>query len=90
LLDGYPGTSATLARRAGERWYVGGIRAGAGRAVDLPLDFLRPGRAYEAWTIEDGAAGGLVTRTQQVRAADTLRLTVGTSGGYVVRLAPAS
>ena len=40
LLGGHPGRSATIARRAGERWYVGAIRAGAGGTVELPLGFL--------------------------------------------------
>ncbi len=88
LLDGYPGTSATLARRAGKRWFVGAIRADAGGVVDLPLDFLPRGREYVAWTIEDWPTGGLVTRTRRVTAEDALRLTVDTAGGYVARFTP--
>jgi alpha-glucosidase len=89
LLGGYPGRSATIARRAGERWYVGAIRAGAGGAAALPLDFLQPGRAYVAELIEDAPGGGLAARTEQVTAGDTLRVTTGANGGYVVRLSPA-
>jgi alpha-glucosidase len=88
LLGGYPGRSATIARRAGERWYVGGIRAGAGRTVDLPLGFLDPGRAYVAETIEDAPGGTLAARTQQVTSGDALRVSAGADGGYVVRLEP--
>ena len=57
LLDGYPGGSATIARRAGRRWYVGAIDAGAGGAVRLPLDFLYPGRRYRARIVEDAPGG---------------------------------
>ena len=88
LLAGRPGESATIARRAGDRWYVGAIRAGAGRTVELPLGFLERGRAYAAETIEDGPGGALATRTQQVTAAGTLRVTTAADGGYVVRLEP--
>jgi alpha-glucosidase len=88
LLGGYPGRSATIARRAGERWYVGAIRAGAGGTLELPLSFLPPGRTYRAETIEDAPDGTLAARTESVMAADTLRLTTGADGGYVVRLEP--
>jgi alpha-glucosidase len=89
LLGGRPGRSATIARRAGDRWYVGAIRAGAGRAVALPLDFLARGRAYTAEVIEDAPGGALAARTGRVTVADTLRLTTAANGGYVVRLTPA-
>jgi alpha-glucosidase len=88
LLGGHPGRSATITRRAGERWYVGAIRAGAGGTAKLALDFLPPG-SYVAETIEDAPGGGLAARTRQVTAAGELQLTTGANGGYVVGLAPA-
>jgi len=88
LLGGYPGHSATIARRAGERWYVGAIRAGPGGALELPLSFLEPGRGYRAETIEDAPDGTLAARTESETATDTLRVATGADGGYVVRLEP--
>jgi alpha-glucosidase len=88
LVGGYPGKAATIARRAGATWFVGGIRAGAAEEVDLPLGFLRPGRNYAAWVIEDSPAGGLVGRTARVTADATLRLATQGNGGFVVRIAP--
>jgi hypothetical protein len=88
LLDGYPGVAATIARRAGASWFVGGVRAGAGGQVDLPLGFLPPGRTYTAWVIGDAPAGGLAARRTRVSARDTLRLATGVDGGFVVRLSP--
>jgi alpha-glucosidase len=90
LLAGRPGRSATIARRAGERWYVGAIRAGAGEAVEMPLSFLPPGRAYRAEVIEDAPGGTLAARTQAVTSADVLHLATAANGGYVVRLEPAA
>jgi len=90
LLAGHPGRAATIARRAGERWYVGAIRAGAGGAIELPLAFLEPGRTYRAEAIEDAPGGTLAARTLAVTAADTLRLGAASDGGYVVRLEPAA
>jgi len=88
LLGGYPGASATIARRAGRRWYVGAIEAGAGGTVALPLDFLYPGRRYVARIVEDGPGGGLRTRARRVSAKRALRLRAGPAGGYVVRFTP--
>jgi len=88
LLDGYPGISATIARRWHRRWYVGSIEAGAGGVVELPLDFLYPGRRYVARIVEDAPGGKLRARTQRVRARTTLRLRVAPTGGYVVRFKP--
>jgi alpha-glucosidase len=88
LVGGFPGRSATIARRAGERWYVGAIRAGPARAVELPLRFLPVGREYTATVIEDGPGGGLAERTQTVRRDDVLRVATTANGGYLARLAP--
>jgi hypothetical protein len=89
LLSGYPGAHATIARRAGRRWYVGSIEAADGGPVRLPLRFLHPGRRYVAWIVEDAARGLLRARTRRVTAAGALRLHVGRAGGYVARFTPA-
>ena len=90
LLGGRPGRSATIARRTGERWYVGAIRAGAGGTVELALGFLARGRPYRAEVIEDAPGGTLARRSIAVTATDTLRVPAARDGGYVVRLEPAA
>jgi hypothetical protein len=89
LLAGRPGTAATIARRAGDRWYVGSIHAGAGGEDTLALGFLDPGRAYVAEIVHDGPGDALVARSEGVTAATTLRLPLAANGGYVIRLSPA-
>jgi alpha-glucosidase len=88
LLGGYPGASATIARRAKRRWFVGSIHADAGGEARLPLEFLYPGRRYEAWIVEDAPGGGLRARTRRVTAVQVLRLRYGSAGGYAVRFRP--
>jgi alpha-glucosidase len=88
LLGGYPGGSATIARRAGRRWYVGAIEAGAGGTAVLPLDFLYPGRRYVARIVEDASGGRLRTSRRRVNAKRVLRLRVGRAGGFAVRFTP--
>ena len=77
LLSGYPGARATIARRAGRRWYVGSIEAGAGRAVRLPLGLPPRRAALRRPDVEDAAGGGLRARTRRVTAKRVLRLHVG-------------
>jgi len=43
FISGYPGESIVLARRAGERWYVGGMSNEEPRELSISLDFLGEG-----------------------------------------------
>ncbi len=88
LLDGYPGDSATIGRRAGRSWYVGAVNGGAARTARLPLDFLFPGRRYRARIVEDGPGGTLRARERRVTARRVLRLPLGAAGGYAIRFEP--
>ena len=90
LLGGYPGSGATIARRAGRSWYVGSIEAGEGGSARLPLGFLVPGRRYVARIVEDAPGGGLRSRKRRrVTAKRVLRVQVGRAGGFVARFRPA-
>ncbi|WP_255491791.1 MULTISPECIES: NPCBM/NEW2 domain-containing protein [unclassified Actinotalea] len=95
LLSGDPGGHVVQARRSGDTWFVGGMRAGSGPALDVPLRFLGAGR----WLVHtitdapgaDGAPDGSVLATQVTtrRAHETLRLPTATNGGFVVVACPA-
>src|SRR5439155_8860793 len=65
LLAGRPGQEAVMARRNGDRWFVGGLSAVAARTTQTPLGFLAAGR-YLAETLRDGDHG-LVCETLLVR-----------------------
>ena len=88
LLAGAPGRSATVARRAGEEWFVGGLSATPPRTEALRLGFLAPRRAYTATVTADDGAGGLAVTQRAVTAADTLAIPVLADGGFTVRLVP--
>ncbi len=89
LLSGRPDSHAIVARRSGERWFVGGIVAGGRRSLRVPLRFLS-GRAYAAHVITDGPDGGLVAHDALVGRRTTLKVPVAHNGGFVVELRPAS
>ncbi|SFQ30094.1 NPCBM-associated, NEW3 domain of alpha-galactosidase [Amycolatopsis arida] len=92
LVDGMPGESATVARRAGRDWFVGAIRAGQPADLRIPLDFLEPGRRYVADIVRDTPGTGLddlEVERRTVEAGTRLTVPAAEHGGAVVLLCPA-
>ncbi|MET9760429.1 glycoside hydrolase family 97 catalytic domain-containing protein [Streptomyces sp. NPDC006372] len=79
LLAGRPGQEAVLARRSGDRWFLGGVYAGAARTAEVPLT-IGPGR-WLVETIQDGA-GELVRNRKVLRGGDTFTVDVVAGGGF--------
>lgn len=90
LVAGHPSTGAVLARRAGERWFLGAISVGDARTVTAPLSFLGGGQ----WLVEvvrDGAPDqrGDVVREQRVLLSSaTLSVDVPRDGGFAAIICP--
>jgi alpha-glucosidase len=88
FVAGTIGESIVIARRKGDRWYLGAMTDAAG-TVTVPLTFLGKGR-YAARLWQDGSAPiDLVTTSRSVGAADTLTLDLHAAGGAAAILAPA-
>lgn len=76
-----------------DAWFVGGVTGAKPYATDLSLDFLTPGRTYEAIVyadapdanIEGGNDRYVITR-RSVTAADTLSLKAVPGGGFAVSI----
>ncbi|MEV2216085.1 glycoside hydrolase family 97 catalytic domain-containing protein [Streptomyces sp. NPDC050997] len=79
LLAGLPGQESVLARRSGDRWFLGGVYAGAAHTAGVPLS-VGAGR-WLVETIRDGA-DGLVQDRRVVRGGDTLSVDVVANGGF--------
>jgi alpha-glucosidase len=84
LLAGRPGREAVLARRSGDRWFLGGVYAGAARTAEVPLA-VGSGR-WLVETIQDGA-DGLVRDRRVLRGGDTFGVDVVAGGGGFAALA---
>lgn len=81
LLDGDPDSHAVVARRNGERWFVGGI-ATQDRTLRAPLSFLGGGQ-WLVETVRDPATRADVVRdTQVLRNTDTLSVPTRRNGGF--------
>ncbi|MGW2889590.1 glycoside hydrolase family 97 catalytic domain-containing protein [Streptomyces griseoruber] len=85
LLAGRPGREAVLARRSGDRWFLGGVYTGTARTAEVPLS-LGPGR-WLVETVQDGT-DGLVQNRQVRRDGDTLTVAVADNGGFAALACP--
>jgi len=89
VLGGHPGEFVAIARRSGERWFVGVITNNEGRDVKLPLGMLAPGRRYVADLYVDGDGPRDIRTSQRVVASgDVIELTLQPRGGAALMLAP--
>jgi hypothetical protein len=79
LLAGSPADSAVVARRSGDRWFVGAGYAGAARTATVPLT-VGSGR-WLVDVVRDGAAG-LVREQRVLRGGDPLTVEVNGDGGF--------
>jgi hypothetical protein len=86
LLAGTPGQEAYMARRAGNRWYAGGISSVSAKMFQSSLGFLGDGR-WLLETVRDGT-GPLVRETRVVSRTDTLSVAMQTNGGFASALCP--
>ncbi|MGW0706333.1 glycoside hydrolase family 97 catalytic domain-containing protein [Streptomyces sp. NPDC002643] len=85
LLTGSPGRDAVLARRSGERWFLGGVYAGEARTAEVPLAIGRGRWLVE--TITDGTEG-LVRERRVLNGGDTLGVAVVPNGGFAALACP--
>ncbi|MCW1923904.1 glycoside hydrolase family 97 protein [Luteolibacter arcticus] len=92
VLDGYPGSHATIARRKGKVWFLAGLNGATARTFDVPLEFLDPATSYKAEIFVDDPAVTTTTKvridTQPADHTTQLKLSVAPSNGFAVILTP--
>jgi alpha-glucosidase len=95
VLSGHMESHIAVARRAGEKWYLGSLTTREPRKVTVKLDFLKPGQKYNAHVFEDAADTHFMnnreayqTRQVQVSSEDTLLLQLAPGGGCSVWIEP--
>ncbi|MEQ7008994.1 glycoside hydrolase family 97 catalytic domain-containing protein [Actinopolymorpha sp. B17G11] len=79
LLAGRPGDHVVMARRSGERWFVGAGTSGAARTLEVALDL--PDGLWLVEVVNDGAAG-LVRDPEVLNAGEMLSVDVVAEGGF--------
>ncbi|MHC4405105.1 MAG: glycoside hydrolase family 97 protein [Planctomycetota bacterium] len=91
--SGQIGRYVVMARRSGDRWYLGCLNARERRRLEIPLTFLDPRRKYAAWVHSDGSPGGgnprhVATRQVPVDSGTILTVDMAANGGQVIRIVP--
>lgn len=92
LLSGKIGQYTVLARRSGTDWHIGAITNDDSRTIELPTDFLQPGK-YQITIIEDGmnartAATDYKLLRHQITAGETIKINMAPGGGWLARITP--
>ena len=96
-LEAEPARYITAARKAKgtDEWYVGGISGYEGRKTNLKLDFLDPGRTYEATIYADASDAHYLTNPQayriskkKVNSKTALKMAMAPGGGFAISIKP--
>lgn len=87
FVGGYPGDYVALAKRNGDKWYIGVMNNSIGKTVELNLAFLPAGN-YEAETWSDTKNSDkepkeLKKATLSIKSPGTFKVTMAKDGGFV-------
>lgn len=95
VLNGEVGDYVTIARKqkGSNDWFLGSIGNADAHALTVKLDFLAPGKAYEAQIYRDGddadyrtdARHSIVIEKRRVTSTDTLTMKLAPGGGQAIR-----
>jgi alpha-glucosidase len=87
------GQIAVVAKRKGQKWFIGGITNNKEktREVELNFDFLEKGKTYTMTYFEDGINAGRQAldyrrKTAQVKAGDKMTIKMVRNGGFAAVL----
>lgn len=90
VIHGSIGSYMTVARKKGERWFVGTI-VNEARSLDIPLDFLGPGEYTAKIFSENPGDKKLVTvQSRAVTSSSSLTATMRFGSGCAIIISPAS
>lgn len=88
-LEAKAGEYAIVAKRKGDKWYIGGITNNGEkqREFTVKLDFLNKNRSYQMTSFEDGINAGRQAmdyrcKSSQVKAGDLLTVKMVRNGGF--------
>jgi alpha-glucosidase len=95
VLDSKIGNHVSIARRTGDVWFVGSVGDQTAQTLDIKLDFLEAGRAYDATLYQDAPdAHGVKNpevyeiKTATVKRGDVIPAKLAVGGGHAMILRP--
>ena len=92
VVNGKIAQYATIARRSGQDWFIGTINGGEKQWLEIPLDFLAPGKSYTAHIYSDDDSASTRTKVGiERRHVDTnsiIEADLRAGGGQAVWITP--
>jgi alpha-glucosidase len=93
VLNGGIGEYVSIARKAGDDWFIGSLTNREKRTITIDLSFLPEEASYEATLYEDAEDSHFLNnkesykiRKQQVDSTTKLKITMGVGGGHAIYL----
>ncbi|MBC7363789.1 MAG: glycoside hydrolase family 97 protein [Candidatus Aminicenantes bacterium] len=93
VLDAKIGDYVVVARKNGQKWYLGAMTDWTARELEIKLDFLEPGKTWKAEIWQDGVnasrwASDYLRYSLQVTAGQTFKLSLAPGGGAAIIFTP--
>jgi alpha-glucosidase len=87
FVGGYPGDYVAIAKRSGEKWFLGVMNNSKGKTLDLNLSFLPPG-TYQVTTWSDTKKSDtepkdIVKSISTLKSPGALKVRMSNDGGFV-------
>ncbi|WP_293710060.1 glycoside hydrolase family 97 protein [uncultured Parabacteroides sp.] len=85
------GEAVVVARRKGDKWYIGGISGSKGKEITINLDFLSEGKEYDMDYFQDGVnaerqAMDYKKDSKKVNASSSITICMVRNGGWAATL----
>lgn len=86
-LEAKAGEYALVAKRKGNKWYIGGMTNNTERQLEISLDFLNAGTSYKMTSFEDGINAGRQAmdyrrKESHVKSGDKMQIKMARNGGF--------
>lgn len=86
-LEAKAGEYAVVAKRKGNKWYIGGMTNNTERQLEINLDFLNAGTSYKMTSFEDGINAGRQAmdyrrKESHVKSGDKIQIKMARNGGF--------
>lgn len=86
-LEAKAGEYALIAKRKGNKWYIGGMTNNTERQFEISLDFLNAGTSYKMTSFEDGINAGRQAmdyrrKESHVKSGDKIQIKMARNGGF--------
>lgn len=86
-LQAKAGEYAVVAKRKGNKWYIGGMTNNTERQLEISLDFLNAGTSYKMTSFEDGINAGRQAmdyrrKESHVKSGDKIQIKMARNGGF--------